>query len=348
MESADYGGGNLSSALGQGAGGEHIVHGTVESDTPGAPAVTFNSKCGPLVSVRLHPSDRTVRCRVASHVAGAGEGEWYPFVGGDEVIVGIAEGNTRAGCTILGRLGNGLDTFPTMVSGQDPTTNGFGFRRMIAPYAVEVGAGVILTQSVTGAQVALDDSGNWVLADASGNSFVMNASGLVWQTSDGAASVQINPSTDQVTIAAKSTSMLFDAAASKFLTGGTLSLGTSGVSPAQHAITLEQVMNLMANLVCALAMASAFDSAGPFGPVAWTAPSAALPLLTTLLTAVLNGAIAPVPIATAGAPGGILDATGLQVLIQTALAVPPTFGAEQPIPLPAPYAPGVGRAGMLY
>jgi phage baseplate assembly protein gpV len=209
-------------------------------DAPNAPSVSFSSDVGPLVSVRLHPGDRTVRCRVASFVAGNGEGEWHPFVGGDEVIVGIPEGNTRAGCVILGRLNNAKDVWPAMVAGQDATKNATAFRRLITPYALELGAGLIFSQPLTHAQLALDDAGNWTMADGAGDSFFMNASGVGFQTSGTGAFVQLDPSKNQVHMNAGGTDFLLDAKASTYLSAGTLSIGTSGIGATGHAITTEQ------------------------------------------------------------------------------------------------------------
>lgn len=101
--------------------------------------VTFDEEYGcPLVCVTLQPSGSNVHCRVSSMVAGNGEGEWHPFVEGDEVLVVLPEGHESAGPVIIGRLNNSLDKFPMdSVAGQDPTTNVFAFRRRRTPFIEE-------------------------------------------------------------------------------------------------------------------------------------------------------------------------------------------------------------------
>src|ERR1019366_2087115 len=118
-----------------------VSYGTVSPETPDAKSTTFTKEYGPLVNVKLHPTGIPVVCRVAHEVAGNGEGEWFPFIEGDEVIVLIPEGDETAGCVIMGRLNQEIDFWPTIVAGQDPRLNNFAFRRMRTPYIFETAGG---------------------------------------------------------------------------------------------------------------------------------------------------------------------------------------------------------------
>lgn len=106
---------------------------TVDDDEP----VTFDPDLGPLVNVTTQPKQIPLVCRVGMRIAGRGEGEYFPFVAGDEVLVAILQGDARAGGVILCRVCNGIDRFPTTVAGQDATKNNFAFTRSIAPHLEE-------------------------------------------------------------------------------------------------------------------------------------------------------------------------------------------------------------------
>lgn len=123
--------------------------------------VVFDEEEGqPLVRVLLEPSKTPVFARVGAQVAGRGEGEWHPFVEGDEVLVAIPEGNERAGCVIICRLCNAIDRFPMeSVAGQDPTTNTFAFSRRRTPRVEEFAGPIVMRSAASGALLALDNSG---------------------------------------------------------------------------------------------------------------------------------------------------------------------------------------------
>ena len=89
-----------------------VSFGTVNLETPNQKSVAFTKEYGPLVNVTLRPSAIPVVCRVSHEVAGAGEGEWFPFVGGNEVMVAIPEGDESAGCVIFGRLNQNRPVAP--------------------------------------------------------------------------------------------------------------------------------------------------------------------------------------------------------------------------------------------
>lgn len=145
-------------------------YGIVKPGKQGDEIVVFDEEIGyPLVSVILEPSKVPVRCRVGGRSAGNGEGEWDPFVEGDEVFVGIPEGNERAACVILGRLNNQLDRFPmNSVAGQDPTTNAFAFTRRRTPFLQEYAGPIMLRSAMTGAFFSVDTAGVVTIRDGEG------------------------------------------------------------------------------------------------------------------------------------------------------------------------------------
>lgn len=138
--------------------------------------VVFDEDEGqPLVRVLLEPSKIPVNARVASTVVGNGEGEWHPFVEGDEVVVAIPEGDERSGSVIIGRLNNGIDKFPTeSVAGQDPTTNTFAFQRRRTPFVQEYNGPIVLRSAMSEALFAIDEGGVITLRDGQRSVFQMS------------------------------------------------------------------------------------------------------------------------------------------------------------------------------
>lgn len=140
---------------------------TVDAET--IDSVEFDDEgMGPLVNVKLHPSGTEVVCRVGGRVAGSGEGEYVPFIEGDEVLVAIPMGDVKAGCVIIARLNNGYDKWPdSSIAGQDPTKNTFSFTRIRTPYIAEYASTYMLRHAKHGAFVLLADSGVITIRDGS-------------------------------------------------------------------------------------------------------------------------------------------------------------------------------------
>lgn len=126
-------------------------------------------------------------------------------------------------------------------------------------------------------------------------------------------------------------------------------LMTDGIGAPGHAVSLEQLLGILANLICVLstlptpalapAFVSNFTSPVPPGP-----PTNAETSLITIMQLLTQGVVSPVPIGIAGMPGGILDPILLPAAIASALA------AQLPDPasagLPAPVLPGLARKGL--
>lgn len=229
-------------------------YGTVSPETPGAKSVMFTAEYGPLVNVKLHPTGIPVVCRVAHEVAGNGEGEWFPFVAGDEVYVQIPEGDEKAGCVIIGRLNQEIDVWPTMVAGQDATQNNFAFRRMRTPYILELAAGYLMHHATTGAFLSMTDVGAFVLSNADKSYLALNADFLGLQNAGGDVLMQIAIADKQVVLEAVGTKLVLDAAVSSIYTSGTLQLGTAGVQAGDHAASIEGMVNFVAAIVQAIGL----------------------------------------------------------------------------------------------
>lgn len=154
-----------------------VSFGIVTSGDDPSTLVVFDEEDGcPYVRVLLEPSKIPVRARVGAAVAGRGEGEWFPFVEGEEVVVLIPQGDERAGCVIVCRLNNALDRFPMeSVAGQDPTTNTFGFRRRRTPVIEEFAGPLIMRSAMTGALISLDTAGNVTLRNGEASALQMSA-----------------------------------------------------------------------------------------------------------------------------------------------------------------------------
>jgi hypothetical protein len=222
--------------------------GTVDRETADQKSVTFTTAYGPLVNVTLHPSAVPVVCRVLHEVAGNGEGEWFPFVGGDEVEVLINEGSENAGCVIVGRLNQEIDQWPQKVAGQDATKNNFAFRRLRTPYILETASSYLVRNATTGAFFGISQTGAIVFSNADKAFFTLSPNLIGMQNGDADVLLQIDVDHKQVVLEAAGTKMVLDKDASHFLSSGTLSIGTSGKQPGEHATTIEAVLRVLEQL----------------------------------------------------------------------------------------------------
>lgn len=304
-----------------------ISNGTVNADQPGAPAVDFTPKAGPLVSVRLHPSDIDVRCRCASYVASLGEGEWHPFAGGDEVIVALPMGHERGGATIIGRLNNGIDTFPTNIANNDVTANNISTKKSVPNYAWEISNGWILRSITTGAQLALDRLGGWMLNSGDLHFVKLDSQGASLAIAGLQSIVNINATTGQITLAAGSvlvpgvpasgTTPAVPATVAQNKTTvvldpstGNIYATTQGGFPVGHVASIEGLVGLVA---------SALTLQG----VNTTSSISSVALVAALLT--YAAAVAVVEPATVPAAGALAAALGSAYLLTVPIPPPLTI-----------------------
>lgn len=309
-----------------------VSYATVDRATPSQPSVSFGGPYGPMVNVTLQPSGISCPARCSSFVAGAAEGEWYPFVEGDEVVCLIPEGDTRGGVVIVGRCNQELDEWPTVVGGVDATQNKIGFRRMRAPYVVEVAASYLIRSVLTGAQLGISPEGNVIIADGNGGSLVLGTDALGLANEEGDAFVNLFPAAKQVYLGADTATFLLDAAESKFISQGAISFATLGGSSNGHGVTAEQVVALIANVITACAAAG------------WLAivPSAAV--IAPIITAAVAGLGLTTP--TDSVPGGVFAP-----LYATVFGPTGAIGVVMSNPLvgssdPTGFVPGFGRPGF--
>lgn len=300
-----------------------VSYGTVDKDTKESPAVRFKDAdgktlpYGPMVNVTLQPSGISVACRISGLVAGNQEAEYFPFIAGDEVLVALPEGDERAGCVIIARLNQELDEFPTTVAGQDVTKNTFGFRRMRVPYVIETGESYLIRSAKTGSQIGIDPNGNVVINDGDQGSLLIGPEALSMSSGDGETFVTVLPPDKQVFLGADTASFLLDAAESKFISQGAISFATNGGSPLGHAVSAEQVVALLINVLAVLANGGSF-TAGPLATGTYSAapPTSCQTALATVLGPALSALAGVTPVGPA--PGGSF--------LEFNATVPPIFG----------------------
>lgn len=288
---------------------------TVDPDNDDARSVVFDGDdgplpFGPLVNVTLQPSNLPVTCRVVSGCAGNGEGEWYPFLPGDEVLVAVPEGDERAGCLIIGRLNNGIDQWPRTVAGQDATKNTFGFRRMRTPYILETASSYMVRSALTGANFTIDQTGNLFLVSGDGHKLTFGADAISLGNADNSSFFQIDTDTGDATLQASNTAQLIvSAALSQWITPGQIQFSASGTGSPQHAITLEQVVNLFINFLYLLADQSpTLKTDFTSGPTSVLFPATFPAGMNTALMNWLG--IVPLPGGGAGSPAPPTPTTG--------------------------------------
>lgn len=304
-------------------------YGIVNQEQGDEHSVEFDPDWGPLVSVVLQPHNQLVSCRVSSSCAGNGEGEWHPFLQGDEVLVVIPEGDTRSVPVIVGRLNNSIDKFPDKVAGKDTNLNNVGFMRRRGPYIIEGDSLMMMRSSVTGAMIGVDEKGNATLRDGEGTVLQIGATGVAMQNADGDAQISLDTEKRCASIGyGSSVLQLKDGAPSKMVADSSLEISASGVQPVEHLVTLEQLVNILASL---LTNAATGDGLGYFvGPAGFPDRATALTTISAALSA-----IAPLPILTANADL-VLQAVGT-------FKPPPTPGATGAF---VQGFPGVGCAGI--
>jgi hypothetical protein len=241
------------------------------------------------------------------------------------VLVAIPGGDERNGPTIVARYNQSRDTFPRTVGGIDVTKNTTSFRRRMAPMVFESGTALLLRNAATTAYLSLDPQGNSTLTSGDGHYLALHADLLSLQTADNSCAVQLNPSKQTVYLQAGPTNLLLDSQGkSAFLTTGTLSMVTSGGGYAPgHAVTLEQVVNIL-NTVFASAAAAA--TAAP-ALVAFFASFSAPAVLGAMIEQAATGSV-------------LAPYAGIASFVTSALTSSPAD--------PSGNSPGAGRPGFTY
>lgn len=322
---------------------------TVDPDTPEAPSTRFKDEqgnplpTGPLVSVTLQPSGIQTVCRVASFIAGIGEGSWYPFQQGDEVVVMLPQGAEGGSPVIIGRLNQEIDVWPQVVAGQDASENKFGFWRLRAPFVVESAEAFIIRSAKTGSQIGIDGTGQVILNNGDRNNLFIGSDAINLGDGDQDNFLQLNFNEQRFTVGVGSLKSRFELSAvgeSQLFCAGTLNLGTSGARGKGNGITAQQCMMMILNVISQAATLGAFGPTSPWSIGAW--PGVAIGALNAIVAAVLPASVTPVPIGTGGLPGG------------STASIPgfaTTFGAAMTAPLPITDPTGLilgpGRAGLF-
>lgn len=295
----------------------------VVSNDPEVPPVVFSKDDGQIyVNVSLEPSKAPARCRVSSFVAGAGEGEYFPFLGGDEVVVVLPLGREDSGAVIVGRLNNQLDAFPMdSVAGQDPTANAFALRRRRTPTVEEFAGPVLFRNALSGALFSLDNKGGVTIKDGENSAFQISADALTLQgpstpTTSPKLLFQMNFTEERALLQVGDAQLLMSGSGAPSQAGqayltlpADLFVSFGNNQPAEHVATIESVLALLEVALTAIG--------GGFG----------VPALAALVAAVAAG----------GAPMGTL---------QTALATGLPLAAAAPKP-PANPATGIQAAPKL-
>lgn len=285
-----------------------VSFGVVTKETANAQIVTFDKTIGmPLVSVLLQPSEVFVACQVANHVAGNGEGEWFPFVDGDQVIVAVPGGDEKSGCVILGRLNSQLDEWPSQVAGSDSTKNNFAFKRLRTPYVLETAETLLFRSAKTEAFLSLNKIGEWTLSNTEG--YISVASDFItMQSADTELVCQLNLRTKIVALEAGGTLLHLKADEdTQLLTPNRVLIGTSGSFPtAFHGVTAESVAVFLQSFAQTIGLL--FPSMLFGGALA----AAAIPLINAALTQAIALPITPLLPGMTAALSAPPDNTGIQ------------------------------------
>ncbi len=273
-----------------------VSYGVVSPDSPEAPAVRFNDEegaplpTGPLVTVTLQPSGIEIPCRVGSFIAGLGEGTWYPFLEGDEVLVVLPQGHEQGGAVIVDRMNQEIDKWPAIVAGQDATKNKFGFWRLRSPFIIESAESFLIRSAKTGAQIGIDGTGQVVMSQGDRHHLFVGSDVISLSDGDDTVFLQLHVNDQVAMLQAGPSRFELSADGETVLhAAGQLVLG-AGARGGGHAVTAEQVVafaiNLIAQLVATSALSPAFVAAYNASPTAAIAAVAGIvgPALAALGT----------------------------------------------------------------
>lgn len=287
-----------------------LSYGTVDPETADEHSVTFDPDMGPLVDVTLQPSGIPVVCRVAGWCMGAGESEYYPFLQGDEVVVGVPEGDETAGCVILGRCNNQIDKFPTTVAGADVTKNNFAFRRTRVPFVWETASSWGLRNAATSALFMMGKDGTTTLSDGYLGFLHMGPDFVGLQATDapndgapfappGAylAMLQLDRKNKLATLEVQGKAKLtIGTKLDGLSTAGRFFVQTGGAATSEHVTTVEAVANIIANVFAAYGAALATVAAPLTGSalsVIFGTPLTISAVTQTIVAAAMTGAATP-------------------------------------------------------
>lgn len=314
-------------------------------DVPGdgqgdATTVEFDEDDGQIyVNCQLKPSDVPLRCRLGQLTAGSGEAFYFPFCGGEEVLVMVPDGNLMAGGVIVCRFNNKYDGFPfDSVGGGDPKTNSAAVWRVRTPLTIESGASVQIRSAAAGAMLLLSGLGNVTLRDGKANVLQMSPDVFGFQNEVGDVVMQLDLNAQRYSLAIGQVTLTLSGNAggqnpqSLLQVPSTLAVGTVGLSvitAVEHVATTESIMNILGQLATLLV------AAPPSPPLTNNA-------LGTLLLAQIPLAIAAASsLPQLPAIGGALASAFLNPAMTTAKTIPTNVAPGYQT------FPGIGCSGFL-
>jgi hypothetical protein len=327
---------------------------TVQAETENP--VDFDDDDGQVyVNCILKPTNIPCRARTGGMFAGPGEGVYSPFVGGEEVLVAIPEGDVKGGCVILTRLNNGYDGFPQgSVAGKDANTNTFSMMRTRPALTIESGASIMLRSASLGAMLQLAGTGAVTIRDGAANVLQMSADVFGYQNADGTIAQQIDLNASRFTLAVGNVLLTLSgdtaqaSPQSLIQVPSTLTLSAAGATmnnAVEHVTTTEATSNVLTQYTTSMAAAQSAAFAAGAAAAAGAGEITLANILTTLSTvfAALGG---PIPVAAAITAAGV--ATQAQ---EVAVAIAATFAASTAKPIGVPglgqLKPGIGSVGVL-
>ena len=278
-----------------------ISYGTVAA---GEESIEFDADYGPLITVVLQPSNITVVCRVGMSIAGNGEGEYNPFISGDEVLVALPEGSERAGPVIVSRLTNSIDKFPENVAGQDPTTNSFAMKRQRTARVEEIAGPYLLRQATTGALLSIDASGTLSLRGGDSSMLQLSASAFAWQSQDAEHILQLDQVNGRFTLKVGDALLTLSNSSalppsSGLVCNGSFAISAGAAPPIEHVLTTEAFCHILVNVLSLFVLPPAMMPLPPstYAPQVATAlaTASAAPLEQTVAATLFGLFLAPVP-----------------------------------------------------
>jgi hypothetical protein len=244
------------------------------------------------------------------------EASWNPFGAGDEVLVVMPGGSLLAPPVIVGRLNNELDGFPEKVAGKETNQNNLGFTRSRIPFIFETSSLWMVRSALTGAMLGIDELGNLTIRDGEGSALQFGPSGFAMQDKEGTGQIALNTVEGFASMWIRNTLIKMDGTEMNIAASGNVAISSAGNVPVLHAITLEQLINVLTAWLTILANAMTLLP----NPIT---PASLAPLFDPMLAGggFINAALAMAAGNANGAYGAMF--TAIQGAVSSSMAVTP-------------------------
>lgn len=339
-----------------------ISYATVDGDP-----VDHDDELGYLIPITLQPSQVQQTAVVGQQIAGDGEGEHWPFVEGDTVLVAIPHGMERGGPVIFCRLSNARAKPPKIVAGQLAGKNNLSYRKTRTARLEEYGDRWTVRSAVSEALISIETTGTITLRDGGKGALQLSSDAFAYQGGNPdipgqlcvlqfdlpAVRATIAAGEAQLTLSSIASTPSFPLSSNSLLSvPSNLQISSGGNLAAEHAASAESVANFLLQFetLFLTAMGTAFGAMGtPLGASLGAFGAGFTTAWTTAMSTAFAAFVSSLPTTIAGAAStaavtpqipAVASAIFAAFLAQPPKVTPGVPGVGQP-------TPGLGAAATL-